>query len=270
MEKGIRKYAVIVAAGSGQRAGGGLPKQFHEIAGRPMLWHSVRAFLSEDQETRIILVLSEDGVNIWSSLAEKLPEEDRAICRTSVKIVKGGATRTGSVANALALIETECGNCLNSDNGADNGADKSLGGGPSSIPKVLIAVHDAARPMVSIRVIRDGWLKGYETGAAVPVVPVTDSIRILNEEGGSSAVDRSRYVAVQTPQVFDGMLLVRSYAHMNPERQYTDDASVVEDRHPVALFDGDPANFKVTMPHDFMIAEQMFRSRESDGKAHSC
>ena len=237
MKSAIKKYAVIVAAGSGQRAGGGLPKQFHDLAGLPMLWHSVRAFRSAAPDTNVILVLS----------------EDRVFNRESVRIVKGGKTRTESVSNALALIKSENRSEVAGGSASESGIDDSL--------QFLVAIHDAARPMISERVIQDGWSVALKSGAAVPVVPVTDSIRILDGEGGSSAVDRSVYVSVQTPQVFDGALLISAYSAMSPERVYTDDASVVEEYHPITLYDGDPTNFKVTVPHDFMVAESMFCER---------
>lgn len=253
MKSAIKKYAVIVAAGSGQRAGGGLPKQFHDLAGLPMLWHSVRAFRSAAPDTNVILVLSEEGMEIWNGIAETLPLEDRVFNRESVRIVKGGKTRTESVSNALALIKSENRSEVAGGSASESGIDDSL--------QFLVAIHDAARPMISERVIQDGWSVALKSGAAVPVVPVTDSIRILDGEGGSSAVDRSVYVSVQTPQVFDGALLISAYSAMSPERVYTDDASVVEEYHPITLYDGDPTNFKVTVPHDFMVAESMFCER---------
>ncbi len=123
-----------------------------------------------------------------------------------------------------------------------------------------MAVHDPARPLATVQMIRARWKAALHTEAVVPVVPVTDSLRQLGDEGSSKAVDRSQFVAVQTPQIFDGKLLMTAYRGMNPETTYTDDASVVEALHPISLYPGDPANFKVTLPHDFLIANHIFAS----------
>lgn len=225
------KYAVILAGGTGTRAGGRVPKQFHEIAGRPLLWWSLRAFHEADPDTRFVLVIHPEWRAYWDDLLKSLPEEDRFGGVT----VSGGRDRVESVANALAAIRP----CRPGD---------------------YVAVHDGARCCVTPELISRGWQTAISHSTAVPVVPVTDSLRRLDTDskdmsGGSRSVDRSEYVAVQTPQIFDLSLLVDCFAKREEERVYTDDASIVEPHHTISLYEGDPSNIKVTNPGDFAVAE---------------
>lgn len=223
----MKKYAIIVAGGSGTRAGGSIPKQLQPLAGRPVFIHAMEAFLDEDADTHIILVTNAAYTEFFRSYVDEV----RLRRSFSCSFTEGGSTRSRSVINALRLIaEPAC---------------------------TLMAVHDAARPLVSPAMIRRGWQTASEHGAAVPAVPLTDSIRRLTD-GGSVSVPRSEYVAVQTPQVFAGDILVGAYTSLSEEDldAVTDDASAVEmsGRQP-ALYDGEPTNIKITGPHDLRIAE---------------
>lgn len=216
-------YAIIVAGGVGSRSGDSLPKQFHIIAGHPMLWWTLHAFHKENPETSLIVVMHRDFVTYWNDSKG----ED---CAPHM-VVTGGNTRTASVAAGLALVP-----------------DDASG---------LVAVHDAARPLASSRLISDGWKYGWEYKAVIPAVGVSDSLREGTKEE-SRSVDRSRFFAVQTPQVFEISLLKKAYeaAAQEKDASFTDDASVVEwYGHPVRIYDGDPANIKVTYPGDFKTAE---------------
>ncbi|MDE6021929.1 MAG: 2-C-methyl-D-erythritol 4-phosphate cytidylyltransferase [Muribaculaceae bacterium] len=219
------KYAIIVAGGVGSRSGDSLPKQFHDIGGHPMLWWTLKAFEAEDKETKLIVVMHADYIDLWNKTAgEECP------CHT---VVAGGSTRTASVAAGLSMV-------------------------PDYIDG-LVAVHDAARPLASPGLISEGWRYATQFGAVVPAVPVSDSLREGTKEN-SHSVDRSRFFAVQTPQVFDIKLLKEAYksAADSPGVSFTDDASVVEwNGKTVTLFDGDPRNIKVTYPGDFRIASEI-------------
>ena len=218
-----QKYAVIVAGGAGTRLGGDLPKQFQSLKGRPVLWWSMKAFHDEDPDTKIVLVLNRDFIDTWIDMYMHLPLEERFLH----EIAEGGATRTESVKSGIWSI-------------------------PAS-DEVLVAVHDAARPLVTVDMIREGWRVAGEHKAAIPAVPVTDSLRHLDADG-STAVDRKDYVAVQTPQVFSAKVLHEAYK-VTPEAVFTDDASAVEAYgvKPV-IFSGSPRNMKVTNPGDIQIA----------------
>lgn len=224
------KYALILAGGSGIRAGGEIPKQFVKLGDVPVLWWSVRAFHSADAHTRIRIVMNPGFFDLWDILYAELPEADRSI---PVEIVCGGRSRLESVRNGMVSIPEDA--------------------------EALIAVHDAARPFVSREMIARGWETAARHDAAVPVVPMTDSIRHLESDGGSVAEDRSRYVRVQTPQIFRLETLRKAYGRELTARM-TDDASVAEAAGvKVTLYDGEESNIKITNPMDFRIAEAMIR-----------
>ena len=226
----MKKYAVIVAGGDGNRAGGSVPKQFQLLGGIPMLWWSVRAFYEEDQDTKIILVLHPGFFDDWDIMHSELRDEDK---RINVHISCGGRSRLESVRNGLMSVPED--------------------------EEGLVAIHDAARPLVTPELIARGWEAAQRYGAAVPMTAMTDSIRHIEGEG-SEAVARKDYVKVQTPQVFDAALLKSAYdLPLNPDM--TDDASVVEAAgHKISLFEGSPYNMKVTDPLDIKIADLILRS----------
>lgn len=228
----MRKYAIIVAGGEGNRAGGSVPKQFRKICGIPMLWWSVRAFYEADPSTMVILVLHPGFFDDWDILYSELPEEDR---RIPVHISCGGRNRLESVRNGLMSV-------------------------PDG-DRALVAVHDAARPLVSASMISEGWQTAAEHQTAVPVTEMTDSLRRVRGAEESEAVPRKEYVKVQTPQVFDASLLKAAYSAPLDDSM-TDDASVVE-RYgkKIRLYSGDPDNFKVTNPSDIAIADLLIAVR---------
>lgn len=214
---------MIVAGGSGSRMGGGIPKQFRSLCGRPVLWWSMKAFHDENPKTRIILVLPKEFITLWQDFYSSLPEEEQY----EFKAVEGGKSRFESVRNGLDEIKI-------SEN-------------------VLIAVHDGARPLVSGNIISKGWEFAEKNGAAIPVIPVVDSLREITSEG-SFSVDRSKFMAVQTPQVFKASVLQDAYNKAGKEI-FTDDASVVENAgQKISLFEGSADNIKITNPKDMAIA----------------
>lgn len=225
------KYALIMAGGEGLRAGGEIPKQFRELLGLPILWWSVKAFYHADPYTRISIVMHPGFFDLYDVMLADLPHEVRDI---PVRLVTGGRSRGHSVSNGIMAL-------------------------PDS-PDALIAVHDAARPLISEEIINRAWLAAKETGSAVPVVPVTDSLRRLETDGDSEPVDRSKYVAVQTPQTFRADWLHAAY-RQEERPEFTDDASRVQALgHKITLIEGSPTNLKITTPTDFSIAEQEVRA----------
>lgn len=221
-----RNVHIIVAAGSGSRYGGDLPKQFCDLWGRPMLMTTMERLAAAAPDADMIVVLSPDMESEWRDMCAShdftLPH----------RIVYGGATRAHSVKNALMTL------------------DRAATG--------WISVHDAARPMVTAAMMRRLLGKiGDGAVAVVPAVAVTDSIRIVDGDGRSHAVDRSLYRAVQTPQVFDGPALIRANdRELLPT--FTDDASVMEAAgHAVTIVEGEASNIKVTNPGDIARIEAM-------------
>ena len=227
-----RKYAVIVACGAGLRAGGEVPKQFQMLEGLPVVWWSIKAFYDEDPDVKIIVVLHPGFFDLWDILYSELPCE---IQKIDVELVCGGRSRLESVKNGISRVDTK-----------DNDA--------------LIAVHDAARPLITAEMITRGWRMAAEKGCAVPVMPMSDSLRELTADG-SVAVDRSRYVRVQTPQIFKVRELQEAYGQALTDRM-TDDASVMENAgHSIYLYEGEEANFKITKPVDFILASALLKER---------
>lgn len=147
--------------------------------------------------------------------------------KDKVCIVPGGKTRFESVKNALEKIP------------GDSGID-------------YVAVHDAARPFADRELIQRVYRKAAAEGAAIPVVPLVNSIRRLNCDGSTKAVDRMQYVVIQTPQIFRRDILVNAY-HQPFSHEFTDDASVVEAAGcKIYTAEGSPENIKVTFPKDIL------------------
>lgn len=224
-----RVGVVVVAGGSGSRMGAAMPKQFLDIAGHPVLVRTIERMHAALPDSQIVVVLPEAHVELWQECYEK------AKCKVEHSIALGGATRFDSVASGIAALSDDC---------------------------TLIAVHDGVRPMLSVEMIRRGVECAEKNGAAVPVIAVVDSIREVDSQGASHAVDRSRLRAVQTPQVFRADLLKKAYeaigARLDDRSKATDDASVVEMYgHAVALYEGEPQNLKLTTPTDLSVAEMI-------------
>lgn len=221
-------YHIIVAAGSGSRFGSALPKQFCDMGGRPLLMTTIDRFRLLDPQARIIIVLSESMRDTWRQMCDQAGFDTSGLI-----VVNGGATRTASVSSALAAIDP-------SDAG-------------------WISVHDGARPVVSRSLIDNiTAARAVATDGVIPVTAETDSIRELTASGASVAVDRSRYVRVQTPQSFPAAKLLEAYAKasLDGSASFTDDASVMEaaGMGDFTLVEGDPANIKVTRPGDIELA----------------
>lgn len=220
-----RNYEIIVAAGSGSRYGGTLPKQFCDLAGRPLLMTTVERMRESDPGAEIVLVLSAGMIPVWHEMCESLGFESPRL------IACGGATRAESVRNAMALVDV-------------------------SVAR-RVGVHDGARPVITRDLVKR-LDEAIDNGAdgAIPAVAVTDSLRRLNADGSSEAVDRSRFMAVQTPQFFRADRLAAAYAEFfSPSA--TDDASLMEAAGftDLRLVRGSPHNIKVTNPGDIAIAE---------------
>lgn len=216
---------LIVAGGRGTRMGGPQPKQFLQLAGRPVLMHTLEAFDRWDASARLIVVLPEDQIEMWKRLCEAY-----AFGRIH-HVVAGGETRFHSVQNGLGAV-------------ASDG---------------LIAVHDGVRPLVAPSVIAACFAAAADGGAAVPVVPVVESVREVDADGGSRPVDRTRLRVVQTPQVFRADVLRAAYC-LPYDPRFTDDASVVEASGvAVRLVPGNRENIKLTTPMDLLLAEQLMR-----------
>lgn len=218
----MKYVAVIVGGGSGTRMGTTVPKQFLILNGKPVLMHTIQAFYYSELKPQIILVLNIDFHHYWEELCKEhgfdIPHS----------VVKGGRQRFYSVKNVFKYIKG----------------------------KVIVAIHDAVRPLVSNELITNSFRQAEIHGNAVCAVQSSDSVRMC-KNGSSEAINREQIYLVQTPQTFDLALLKSAYKqpyHIS----FTDDASVVERAGgAIHLIGGDKKNMKITYPEDIRIAEVM-------------
>ncbi len=218
--------AIVVAAGKSERMGG-VEKIFATINGKPLIAHAVEAFQRSPIVDSIVIVLAEDKVGIGLDLVKKFGwDKVIAVCA-------GGARRQDSVSEGL----------------------KRLG----KVDWVLI--HDGARPCVTQDIIKRGLEEARECGAAIPAMPVADTIKVVSADSYvKDTPPRDKLWAVQTPQVFRFDII--SEAHRKTKANVTDDAGMVESLgHKVKVFRGSYTNIKVTTPEDLIIAEAIIKSR---------
>ena len=221
----MKRYVIVVAAGRGSRMQSPVPKQFLKLNGKPVVLHSMAAFAEFDPTITIILVLPVNQFVHWEKIAAEFP------LPAHVLITEGGETRFESVKKGLAQIPAEEG---------------------------IVAVHDAVRPLVTVKTISRAFKAAERYGNAVPALPLSDSIRQI-ESTRSIGVDRSRYCLIQTPQCFNIPLVKRAY-QQDYKYTFTDDASVVESLgEQIHLVDGNEENFKLTTPMDMVLAEAMLK-----------
>jgi 2-C-methyl-D-erythritol 4-phosphate cytidylyltransferase len=214
--------AVIVAAGGGSRMRG-LDKLFTEVAGKPLLAHAVAPFQESPALQRIVLVVSAENVARGRAIAGEW-----GLSKVTA-VVPGGERRQDSVRLGVEAL----GQCD------------------------YVAVHDGARPLVDGRLIARGLEAVRETGAAVPAVPLADTVKEVGRDARVvRTVDRTRLWAVQTPQFFRYDLLLR--AHRDHPEAVTDDAALLEAMGlPVKIFPGDKRNIKVTTPEDLELVRAL-------------
>ncbi len=221
-ENNSKRYAIIVAGGSGKRFGSDMPKQFLPLEGKPVLMHTIEKF--DQAGATIVVVLPAEHQEMWMAMCKE--------CNFPVThiIANGGSTRFESVRNGLAAIE-------------------------DLEPDDLVAVHDGVRPLVSVEMIDRCYNTAQKTGSAIPVVNPNDSIRQVMDDGTSRQLLRSSLRAVQTPQTFIAELLRGAY-DMEESPLFTDDASVVESAgNKVTLVEGEVSNIKITTPIDMVVAK---------------
>ncbi len=228
----MKKFAIIVAGGSGTRIKSRVPKQFLEVNGSPLLFLTIKRFHAFSDSLKIILVLPEKHFPLWKSLCKthnfNLPHT----------IVSGGKERFYSVQNALALVPENA----------------------------LVAIHDGVRPFVTKDLIKKCFAAAEKKGNAIPVISLSDSIRqrtpnltgktkqpSLNNTH-SAAANRNDFFIVQTPQCFRSEIVKNAY-HQKYSIDFTDDASVVEKvGTKIHLVEGRKENIKITTLFDLKIA----------------
>ena len=215
----MEKIAVIVAGGSGTRMGAEIPKQLLEINNKPILIYTIEAFVSAFEDIKIILVLPTSYIETGKQLMQNF------FPNKSIECISGGATRFDSVKAGLSLINSSS----------------------------IVFVHDAVRCLVSVNLIKLAYQTALTEGSAIPVVPIKDSIRII-DGNHSKVINRDVLRAVQTPQTFKSEILLAAF-NQPFDPSFTDEATVVEKLgYSVALFPGEDVNIKITVPADLEFA----------------
>jgi 2-C-methyl-D-erythritol 4-phosphate cytidylyltransferase len=223
----MTEYALIVAGGKGTRIKSHLPKQFLELAGRPVLLHTLDAFYRYSPSINVVLVLPEDDFPTWKEIVTKFKFTRPLVLQT------GGETRFQSVKRGLEKIPGEG----------------------------LVAIHDGVRPLVSSDIIGASFRLAAVHETAIAAVRLKESIRMTDQDN-TKAVDRSRFRLVQTPQTFSVSLIKKAY-EIKEDPSLTDDASVAERAgHVISLFEGSYENIKITTPEDLVIGEALLTARK--------
>ena len=224
MPSSKRTAAIIVAAGRGLRAGAGGPKQYRSIAGRTVISRAMEPFCTHPGIFAVQPVLNPDDLAMFNQAVGEFRYQPPA---------NGGATRQASVHAGLEALASDA-------------------------PDIVL-IHDAARPFVTPALISRAIEAADKTGAAVPAIPVTDTIKQVDAFGAVDATpDRAKLRIAQTPQAFrfDVILDAHRRAARDGRDDFTDDAALAEWAGlTVATFEGDAANMKLTTPEDFVREE---------------
>lgn len=223
----MKNFVIIVAGGSGSRMGTEIPKQFLELFEKPVLMHTIQVFHDFDPESKIILVLPEEQQQFWKGLCLK---HSFSLVH---QVVSGGKTRFHSVQNGLSQIDGEG----------------------------IVFIHDGVRPLVSRETLSRCLETALKSGNAIPVLPVTESLRKLEDEQNIS-VDRSKYFSVQTPQTFRSDQILEAF-QQDFDLAFTDDASVAEKAgFSIFMVEGNRENIKITTPIDLIVAEVFLNNQD--------
>jgi len=215
----MKKYAVIVAAGTGSRMKSEVPKQFMLLRNKPVLFYSLDTFLKAYDDLEVILVLPAEHMSKGQEIIDGFFESRR------VRICEGGRTRFHSVQNGLSMVESES----------------------------IVFVHDGVRCLLSTDLVHRCYDAAVEFGTAVPVVDINDSLRIITEDGNES-LERELVKIVQTPQTFHSKIILAAY-NIDYKEKFTDEATVVEAYGlKINLVEGEVNNIKITRPSDISLA----------------
>ncbi len=217
--------AIIAGAGTGTRVGSPIPKQYLSIHNRPLIYYTIKAFVTAYPTITLILVVAPTQEPTIVLIMEQY------FATHKYTLVHGGSTRQQSVTNGIQAIPQQHG---------------------------IVLIHDAARCMVTPALIQACVLHTATHGNAVPSMPVTDSIRQVHT-AGNIAIDRSTLQAIQTPQTFE-IALIKNIVQHAATSNYTDEASMLDAVGiPVHLIPGCAYNIKVTTPADVLLASTLLQ-----------
>jgi 2-C-methyl-D-erythritol 4-phosphate cytidylyltransferase len=228
------ELAVILAgAGSGSRMEGRGPKLLLDLDGQTLLERAAAPFLTHAAVTEIVAVVPEALLDGARDALARVPRE-RVV---GARAIPGGATRQESVRLGLEAL------------------------GPRA---EYVAVHDVARPLATMALLERVLAAAREHGAAIPALPIRDTVKEVDGGRVTRSVPRERLVGAQTPQVFSRAILARAHAQNRTIPDATDDAALVEALGlPVHVVAGEPSNIKITEPADLIVAQALLRSGSS-------
>ena len=222
----LKKIAIIVAGGTGQRMGSVVPKQFLEIEHKSILTHTIDQFVAAFSDLEIVVVLPEGYLKQGEEILRKSKYKNK------ISYVAGGETRFQSVKNGLAKV----------------------------INPSIVFVHDAVRCLLTPALIQRCYQQAFEKGSAIPAVTATDAVRLMKGDA-HQLLDRENVMLIQTPQTFRSELLLKAFEQPF-QNSFTDEANVVEaSGTPVYLVDGEYENIKITRPLDLAIANYILNKR---------
>lgn len=220
----MRTTAIIVAAGSGSRFSSEIPKQFLELSGKPVLLHSIERFEAAPSVDAVVVVLAKTQLDVI----------DFSRFSKVISIVAGGENRAQSVLNGLNASPAETS---------------------------IVAVHDGARPLVTVDEIERTVAKAKETGAACLVAPVTDTIKSIRDNEIAATLDRTKLRRALTPQAFRIDVLRKAFDGVEINDSITDECYLVEKLgYTISIVDGAPHNIKITHREDLMLAEALLKA----------
>jgi len=222
----LKKIAIVVAGGTGQRMGSVVPKQFLEIEHKAILTHTIDQFVAAFSDIELVVVLPDAYLKQGQEVLNK------SKYKNTISYVAGGDTRFQSVKNGLSKITA-----------------------PS-----IVFVHDAVRCLLTPALIQRCYQQAFEKGSAIPSVTATDTVRLLNG-AQHQLLDRENIMLIQTPQTFRSDILLKAF-EQKYQASFTDEANVVEASGvPVYLVDGEYENIKITRPLDLAIANYILTKR---------
>ena len=216
--------AIIVAAGTGSRFAASQPKQFVEILGKPLIIHTLERFEACPLVDEIILVLSLDGCREFANL------NGHSAIKKLRYVATGGMTRAASVRNGFNKIGAATAN--------------------------IVAVHDGARPLVTVDEINRTIEKAAESGAACLVAEMIDTIKEVDGGKIVRTVDRKKFRRALTPQAFRYDIIKAAFDAAELTDDVTDECFLIEKMGvEIAIVEGSPRNIKITRPEDLVLAE---------------
>ena len=216
-------HAVILAGGSGSRAGLSIPKQFYKLNGLPLLAYSVKTFIQNNYIDSIVIVTHSDFLKETEAIAAQISHSK------SILVTEGGSSRKESSFNGIKALK-----CSQNS---------------------IVSIHDAARPFVDDDIITKSLESAEANGASAVYIKSTDTIALFDDGVLKSIPDRNSCYLAQTPQTFKYHIILEAHENAARTKEYTDDVSLVFDSgFTVSLIEGHPSNFKITSQDDLSRA----------------